>query len=94
MGRINRLVLLLGLAFKDAQSRQIVLDLLKRCQGRLAIVSNSRVVLCTRRFSLRMAASAIEEGLINGEAYGPKPARPVEPGIECAALESGDPVEG
>src|SRR5271170_4987567 len=45
--RIDRLVLLLGLALEDSQRREVVFDLLKRGEGCLAIIGDGRIVLRT-----------------------------------------------
>src|ERR1700723_1169438 len=92
-GRVDRLILLHGLVLEDAQRREIVLDLLESGKGRLAIVGDGCVVMRARRFRLRMAAAPVKDSLTRGEAYRPQPARPVEPGVERAALEPCHPVQ-
>src|SRR5271157_3171020 len=72
-------VLFLNFLRKNAQGREIILDLFKRGQDRAAIVRDSLIILRAILFHGRATQTAIVNRFGNGRADGPEAARPGKP---------------
>src|SRR5271157_5793648 len=82
-------VLFLNFLRKNAQGREIVLDLLKRGQDRAAIVRDHLIILRAVLFHGGATQTAIVNRLGNGRAHGPEPAWPSKPTGTGRGLEPG-----
>src|SRR5580692_10090811 len=74
-----RLMLLVGLFFKDTERNKIVLDLLKGGKSRLAVSGDEAIVVLGGRRRGKFTASVVKDGLRHLRTNSPDAAEPVAP---------------